>query len=84
MKLNAIERDAPGDLVRSSGTMHPFAPVDQAQGYAEMLERLSQSLESWLAEITGFDGDLPAAERGLPGRVRGHCCRSSAYHRAPW
>ena len=50
------------------GGMHPFVPLDQAQGYQEMIQRFEQQL----AEITGFPQHLLAAQRGFPGRVLGH------------
>lgn len=51
MKLNAASEMIP---VGWSGfsKIHPFAPLDQAQGYAQIIKEL----EEMLCEITGFDG----------------------------
>jgi glycine dehydrogenase len=49
MKLNATSEMIPITW-RGFNRLHPFAPRQQAQGYA----RLFAQLEEWLAEITGF------------------------------
>ena len=49
MKLNATTEMIPITW-RGFGTLHPFAPREQAQGYATLFKQL----EAWLAEITGF------------------------------
>ena len=49
MKLNATSQMLPVTWPLFA-RLHPFAPVEQAQGYAELFRQL----ESWLAEITGF------------------------------
>jgi glycine dehydrogenase len=49
MKLNATTEMIPVTWP-GFGRLHPFAPREQAQGYAELFEQL----ERWLAEITGF------------------------------
>ena len=49
MKLNATTEMIPITW-RGFNRLHPFAPRQQAQGYA----RLFAQLEEWLAEITGF------------------------------
>jgi glycine dehydrogenase len=49
MKLNATTEMIPVTWPEF-GRLHPFAPVDQARGYAELFRQL----EAWLAEITGF------------------------------
>jgi len=49
MKLNATSEMVPVTWPEL-GLLHPFAPTAQAQGYTEMLDRLT----GWLAEITGF------------------------------
>ena len=49
MKLNATTEMIPITW-RGFGRMHPFAPREQAQGYATLFRQL----EEWLAEITGF------------------------------
>ncbi|HEV2672540.1 MAG TPA: aminomethyl-transferring glycine dehydrogenase [Gemmatimonadales bacterium] len=49
MKLNATTEMIPITW-RGFGRLHPFAPREQAQGYATLFRQLEQ----WLAEITGF------------------------------
>ncbi len=49
MKLNAAAEMAPVTWPEFAN-LHPFAPRDQAAGYAAMLGQLG----AWLAEITGF------------------------------
>jgi glycine dehydrogenase len=49
MKLNATAEMIPVTWPEF-GEMHPFQPIDQAQGYKELIE----SLAEWLQEITGF------------------------------
>ena len=49
------------------GNLHPFAPVDQAQGYAELFRQL----EAWLAEITGFAAVSLQPNAGSQGEYTG-------------
>jgi glycine dehydrogenase len=49
MKLNATSEMIPVTWPEF-GALHPFAPLDQAAGYAELFSEL----ETWLAEISGF------------------------------
>ncbi|MDX1414783.1 MAG: aminomethyl-transferring glycine dehydrogenase [Candidatus Promineifilaceae bacterium] len=49
------------------GHIHPFAPVSQTQGYQELFRRL----ESWLAEITGFDAISLQPNSGAQGEFAG-------------
>src|SRR5690349_13147272 len=49
MKLNATTEMIPITW-RGFNRLHPFAPRQQAQGYAKLFAQL----EEWLAEITGF------------------------------
>src|SRR5262249_15144230 len=51
MKLNATAEMFPISWPEFS-KIHPFAPVEQAQGYQIVFKQL----EEWLAEITGFPG----------------------------
>ena len=60
MKLNATAEMIPVTFP-GFGAIHPFAPVDQAEGYLEMIRRLA----SWLATITGFIGFLGVST--MPG-----------------
>jgi len=66
MKLNAASELIPlgwGDWAN----IHPFAPIDQAQGYQEMLK----GLEDDLAEITGFDAVTLQPNSGAQGEYAG-------------
>jgi glycine dehydrogenase len=47
--------------------LHPFAPIDQAQGYMEMIG----SLEGWLKTITGFDAISMQSNSGAQGEYAG-------------
>ena len=47
--------------------MHPFAPPEQAEGY----EELFRQLESWLAEITGFEAVSLQPNAGSQGELAG-------------
>ena len=47
--------------------LHPFAPVEQAQGYAELFRQL----EDWLAEITGFAAVSLQPNAGSAGEYAG-------------
>src|SRR6218665_1580258 len=49
MKLNAASELLPITWPEFAG-IHPFVPLDQAQGYAELIEQLNKDL----SEITGF------------------------------
>ena len=47
--------------------IHPFAPVDQAQGYKELFKNLKMSL----AEITGFNAVSLQPNSGAQGEYTG-------------
>ena len=47
--------------------LHPFAPLDQAKGYA----RIFADLETWLSEITGFAGISLQPNAGSQGEYAG-------------
>ncbi len=49
------------------GQLHPFAPLDQSQGYQELFRRL----ERWLAEITGFAAVSLQPNSGAQGEYTG-------------
>jgi glycine dehydrogenase len=66
MKLNATSEMAPVTWPEL-GNMHPFAPKDQTLGYAEMISQL----ESWLAEITGYDAMSMQPNSGASGEYAG-------------
>ncbi|MEI6350530.1 MAG: aminomethyl-transferring glycine dehydrogenase [Verrucomicrobiota bacterium] len=66
MKLNATSQMLPVTWPEF-GKLHPFAPVEQAQGYAELFRQL----EGWLAEITGFDAVSLQPNAGSAGEYAG-------------
>lgn len=66
MKLNATTEMIPVTWPEM-GNIHPFAPVDQTQGYSEMIS----NLESWLKEITGFTGVSLQPNSGAQGEYAG-------------
>ncbi|KAF1815151.1 glycine dehydrogenase-like protein [Eremomyces bilateralis CBS 781.70] len=66
MKLNATTEMAPVSWPEFS-SIHPFVPVDQAQGYATMVKEL----ENDLAEITGFDAVSLQPNSGAQGEFAG-------------
>ena len=66
MKLNATTEMIPVTW-RNFAHLHPFAPLDQAQGYQQMFE----DLESWLCEITGYDAISLMPNAGSQGEYAG-------------
>jgi glycine dehydrogenase len=76
MKLNAAAEMIPITLPGFS-EIHPFAPVEQARGYARMMEQLS----AWLAEITGFAAVSLQPNSGAQGEYTG-LLTIRAYHLA--
>ncbi|HEX8946378.1 MAG TPA: aminomethyl-transferring glycine dehydrogenase [Gemmatimonadaceae bacterium] len=66
MKLNATAEMYPVTWPEF-GKIHPFAPVEQASGYAEMFSRL----ESALKEITGFAAVSLQPNAGSQGEYTG-------------
>ena len=64
MKLNATTEMEPISYP-GFANLHPFAPVEDAQGYAELID----TLQTWLAELTGYARVSDPAERGQPGRA---------------
>ena len=66
MKLNAAMEMLPLSWPEF-GRLHPFAPVAQAQGYAEIF----RDLETWLAEITGFAAISLQPNAGSQGEYAG-------------
>ena len=76
MKLNAATEMLP--LSQSNwNSIHPFVPVQQAQGYHEMLKEL----ESQLNEITGFSATSLQPNSGAQGEYAGLMV-IRAYHKA--
>ena len=76
MKLNATTEMIPVTWAEF-GRLHPFAPVDQARGYA----RLFTQLETWLAEITGFARVSLQPNAGAQGEFAG-LLAIRAFHRS--
>ncbi|MFC4690091.1 aminomethyl-transferring glycine dehydrogenase [Dokdonia genika] len=66
MKLNAASEMLPLSDPQW-GNMHPFAPLDQAEGYQTMLKKL----EDQLTEITGFAGTSLQPNSGAQGEYAG-------------
>ncbi|MGH6855429.1 MAG: aminomethyl-transferring glycine dehydrogenase, partial [Aestuariivirga sp.] len=76
MKLNATAEMIPVTW-RNFSMLHPFAPLEQAQGYSQLFEEL----EAMLAEITGFDAVSLQPNAGSQGEYAG-LLAISAYHKA--
>ncbi len=76
MKLNATAEMIPVTWPELS-FMHPFAPVDQTQGYVELISELSQ----WLSEITGFHTTSLQPNSGAQGEYAGLLV-IKAYHKS--
>ncbi|WP_444926832.1 aminomethyl-transferring glycine dehydrogenase [Microbulbifer sp. TRSA002] len=66
MKLNATAEMIPVTWPEF-GKLHPFAPVDQAQGYAEMFRQLQQMLSA----CTGYDAVSLQPNAGSQGEYAG-------------
>ncbi len=66
MKLNSAASMMPLSL-SGFGNMHPFAPVDQAEGYLEMIEELEKDL----ATITGLTACSLQPNSGAAGEYAG-------------
>ncbi|MEZ4792646.1 MAG: aminomethyl-transferring glycine dehydrogenase [Gelidibacter sp.] len=66
MKLNAAAEMLPLSWP-NWGTMHPFCPVEQAEGYQIMLKKL----EDYLTEITGFAATSLQPNSGAQGEYAG-------------
>ena len=66
MKLNATSEMIPITWPEFAN-MHPFAPADQQQGYAE----LDQQLRDWLCQATGYAGISLQPNAGSQGEYAG-------------
>ncbi|MFM1899366.1 MAG: hypothetical protein RL577_1606 [Bacteroidota bacterium] len=66
MKLNATTEMVPVTWPEFN-SQHPFVPVDQVEGYLEMIEELNQDL----SEITGFDRMSMQPNSGAQGEYAG-------------
>src|SRR5262245_45655844 len=76
MKLNATTEMIPLTWPEF-GSLHPFAPADQAKGYHALFKRL----EKWLADITGYDAVSLQPNSGAQGEYAG-LLAIRAYHAA--
>ncbi|MEW2554778.1 aminomethyl-transferring glycine dehydrogenase [Streptomyces zhihengii] len=76
MKLNATTEMEPVTWPEF-GQIHPFAPVEQAQGYLTLITEL----EERLAEVTGYDKVSLQPNAGSQGELAG-LLAVRAYHRA--
>ncbi|MEF3048235.1 aminomethyl-transferring glycine dehydrogenase [Pseudotabrizicola sp. L79] len=76
MKLNAAAEMMPITWPEF-GSLHPFAPADQAQGYAEAIA----DLKGKLCEITGYDDFSMQPNSGAQGEYAG-LLTIQAYHRS--
>lgn len=74
MKLNATSEMMPVTWPQFAN-MHPFAPREQWEGYAEIFTQL----EAWLAEITGFEAVSLQPNAGSQGEYTG-LLTIKAYH----
>ncbi|MCX7621918.1 MAG: aminomethyl-transferring glycine dehydrogenase, partial [Acidimicrobiales bacterium] len=76
MKLNATSEMMPVTWPEFSG-IHPFAPLEQAKGYAQLFA----DLEQMLAEITGYEAVSLQPNAGSQGEYAG-LLAIRAYHRS--
>jgi glycine dehydrogenase len=82
MKLNATTEMMPLTWAEF-GSLHPFAPRDQAKGYHALFARL----EKWLADITGYDAISLQPNSGAQGEyagllaIRGYYASQGESHR---
>ncbi len=76
MKLNATSEMIPITWPEFAN-IHPFAPADQLQGYAQ----LDQQLRDWLCQATGYKGISLQPNAGSQGEYAGLLV-IQAYHRS--
>ncbi len=76
MKLNAAVEMEPISWPEFAD-MHPYAPADQSLGYAELVD----TLEQWLAAITGYAKASVQPNAGSQGELAG-LLAIRAYHRS--
>ncbi|MFI6597510.1 aminomethyl-transferring glycine dehydrogenase [Nonomuraea sp. NPDC050536] len=76
MKLNATTEMEPITWPEFA-SIHPFAPEEQTAGYRELIE----TLEDWLAEVTGYDAVSIQPNAGSQGEFAG-LLAIRAYHQA--
>jgi glycine dehydrogenase len=76
MKLNATSEMAPVSWPEFAN-MHPFAPLEQARGYLDLI----RELEAMLVEITGYDAVSLQPNAGSQGELAG-LLAIRAWHRS--
>jgi glycine dehydrogenase len=76
MKLNATAEMIPLTWAEF-GSLHPFAPSEQAKGYHALFKRL----EKWLCDMTGYDAISLQPNSGAQGEYAG-LLAIRAYHAA--
>ena len=76
MKLNATSEMLPVTWPEI-GNIHPFAPANQAEGYRELIDMLS----NMLCEVTGYDAISLQPNSGAQGEYAG-LLAIRAYHRS--
>ena len=76
MKLNATT-EMEAITWTEFAAIHPFAPLDQAAGYLELI----RLLEAWLVEATGYDAVSLQPNAGSQGEFAG-LLAISAFHRS--
>jgi glycine dehydrogenase len=76
MKLNAAAEMEPITWPELA-SIHPFAPLDQVEGYRALIDQL----ERWLEEITGYDRVSLQPNAGSQGELAG-LLAIRAYHRS--
>ncbi|HEY0937065.1 MAG TPA: glycine dehydrogenase, partial [Trebonia sp.] len=76
MKLNAAAEMEPVTWPGFAG-LHPFAPAEDAAGYAELIG----DLERWLCAVTGYDACSLQPNAGSAGELAG-LLAIRAYHRS--
>ena len=76
MKLNSTTEMLPVTY-RQFSALHPFAPLEQTQGYQQLFEEL----EEMLCEITGFDAISLQPNAGSQGEYAGLLC-ITMYHQS--
>jgi len=76
MKLNAAAEMIPITWPEIN-SIHPFVPLDQAEGY----QRMIQELGDWLIDITGFEAITMQPNAGAAGEYAGLMCIRE-YHKS--
>jgi len=75
MKLNASSEMIPITWPQFAN-LHPFVPVEQAQGYRLMIDEL----QAWLCAITGFDAICMQPNSGAQGEYAGLLAIGKYHH----